>query len=171
MKWCIAILQWRQTRYWVVNTCLWILSFLIYVICVCLGIVLPNTYCVVLLFCLSSSYVRFVCLRLVYALFAVSPDCPFWFHRRYSLTFISIASVTDHVTCTGLRNNIVIWINNCRNDSIMFIYLFKLHMTKCMLEFYSSHCYVTELFSELWQVGGFLVVLWYPRLIKLIAMI
>jgi hypothetical protein len=124
MKWCIAILQWRQTRCWVVNTCLWILSFLIYVICVCLGIVLPNTYCVVLLFCLSSSCVRFVC---------SFSGLSIWFHRRYSLTFISIASVTDHVTCTGLRNNIVIWINNCRNDSIMFIYLFKLHMTKCMI--------------------------------------
>ena len=30
---------------------------LIYVICVCLGIVVSNTYCVVFLFCLSSSCV------------------------------------------------------------------------------------------------------------------
>ena len=43
------------------SKCLWILSCLIYLISVCLGIVLPNTYCVVLLFCLSSSCVRFVC--------------------------------------------------------------------------------------------------------------
>ena len=35
-------------------------SCLIYIICVCLGIVVSNTYCVVFLFCLSSSCVPFV---------------------------------------------------------------------------------------------------------------
>jgi hypothetical protein len=32
----------------------------IYVICVCLGIVVSNTYCVVFLLCFSSSYVAYV---------------------------------------------------------------------------------------------------------------
>jgi len=35
-------------------------SCLIYVICVCLGIVASNTYCVVFLFCFSSSFVHYV---------------------------------------------------------------------------------------------------------------
>ena len=39
-------------------------------ICVCLGIVVPNAYCVVVLFC-------FVCLRLVCPKLPVSLDCPF----------------------------------------------------------------------------------------------
>ena len=59
-----------------------LLSCLIYVICVCLRIVVSNTYCVVCLFCLSWSCVPyvvlcvcFVCLGLVYPMLPVSLDC------------------------------------------------------------------------------------------------
>ena len=51
-------------------------SCLIYVICVCLSVVVSNTYCVVFLFCLSSS------------MLAVSLDCPFWLTFWYYLTYM-----------------------------------------------------------------------------------
>ena len=48
-------------------------SCLIYVIFVCLRIVVSNTYCVVLLFCLSFSYGPYIYERML----PVSLDCPF----------------------------------------------------------------------------------------------
>ena len=43
--------------------CFWEFSYLIYVICVCLRIVVSNTYCVVFLFLGSlMSYLRYLCL-------------------------------------------------------------------------------------------------------------
>ena len=53
---------------------------LINVICVCLRIMVPNTYCVVHMF--------FFCLWLAYNIVPVSLDFPFWLSLRYSLTFI-----------------------------------------------------------------------------------
>jgi len=55
-------------------------SFLNYFICVCLRIVVSNTYCVVF-FC-------FVCLRLECPMLTVSLDCPFLIAPSVSLTFI-----------------------------------------------------------------------------------
>jgi len=53
---------------------------LINVICVCLRIVMSNTYCVVFLFCLSSSCVLYVA--------SFSRLSILWWPLRYSLTFI-----------------------------------------------------------------------------------
>ena len=48
-------------------------KWLIYVICVCLRIVASNTYCVVILLCLSSS-----CVSYIASFFGLSIiDCPF----------------------------------------------------------------------------------------------
>ena len=52
----------------ITSSCLYEGSCLIYVICVCLHKVMPNTYCVVFVF---------IFLRLVYPMFPVSLDCPF----------------------------------------------------------------------------------------------
>jgi hypothetical protein len=56
---------------------------LIYVICVCLGIVVSNTYCVVFLFCFSSSCVHYVPNIFFWVVH-------FWLPLRCSLTFIYI---------------------------------------------------------------------------------
>jgi len=56
------------------NLCLYLkLSCLIYVICVCLRKVVSNTYCVVFLFCFSSSCVPYVVSFSELSMF----DCPF----------------------------------------------------------------------------------------------
>ena len=57
-------------------------SCLIYVICVCLRIVMSNTYCVVFLFCFSSSCVPYVVN--VSGLSII--DCPSVFSNVYSTT-------------------------------------------------------------------------------------
>ena len=57
-----------DVRFVFASCCLVEDSCLIYVICVCLHILVSNTYCVVFLLC---------CLRLVYPMFSVSLDCPF----------------------------------------------------------------------------------------------
>ena len=54
-------------------------SDLVYVVCVCLRVMVSNTYCVV--FC-------FFCLRLVYIMLPISLHCPFSLPFRYSLAFI-----------------------------------------------------------------------------------
>jgi hypothetical protein len=46
-----------HVRFVFTSSCLWEGSYLIYIICVCLRIVVSNTYCVEFLFCLSSSCV------------------------------------------------------------------------------------------------------------------
>jgi hypothetical protein len=46
-----------HVRFVFTSSCLWEGSCLIYIICVCLRIVVSNTYCVEFLFCLSSSCV------------------------------------------------------------------------------------------------------------------
>ena len=51
----------------------------LYIICVCLRIVVSNTY--------SGVFFLF-CLLLGYHTFPVTLDCPFWLPLRYSLTFI-----------------------------------------------------------------------------------
>ena len=83
---------------------------IIYVICVCLPIMVSNTYCIVFLFCFPSSGVLmlpvsldcpsvfsnrlFVFLRLVYSMLPVSLDCPSLIDPclQYSLTFICFPS-------------------------------------------------------------------------------
>jgi hypothetical protein len=62
----------------------WIAS---YVICVCLRIVVSNTYCVVFLFCLSSSCVPYRCCLFLFIVL-------FWLPLRYSLTFICSGTQT-----------------------------------------------------------------------------
>ena len=58
----------KTIRFVFTSSCLSAGSYLIYVICVCLRIVVSNTHCVV--FC-------FVCLRFVYPMLPISLDCPF----------------------------------------------------------------------------------------------
>ena len=79
------------------SSCLWEGSCFIYVICVCLRILVSNTYCAVFLFCLSSSCVPYVA--------SFSLDCPFFI--LYSLTF-----VYRYGTCTRLSLllfNVPLW--------------------------------------------------------------
>ena len=73
------------------SVCLFLQLFvgcLIYVICVSLHIVVSNTYCIVLLVCLSSSCVPML---------PVSLDCPFGLPIRYSLTCMSIVNASHFV--------------------------------------------------------------------------
>ena len=61
---------------------------LIYVICVCLRLVAPNSYCVVSLFCLSSS-----CVPCFTGLWIVH----FWLPLRYSAMFIELYLLSEDV--------------------------------------------------------------------------
>ena len=56
---CAVCYNFRLKRCWV-RLYLQLFACLIYVICVCLRIVVSNTYCSVFLFCLSPSCVQFV---------------------------------------------------------------------------------------------------------------
>ena len=69
-------------RFVFTSSCLLEGSCLTYIICVCLRIVVSNTYCVV--FCLSSSYV--ICTQCCQFLWIVHS----WLPLRCSLTFICI---------------------------------------------------------------------------------
>ena len=57
-------------RSYFTSSCLYEAAYLIYVICVCLRVVVSNTYCVVFLSCFSSSCVHYICML------PVSLDCP-----------------------------------------------------------------------------------------------
>ena len=72
-----------------VNQCLYEGSRLIYVICVCLRIVVSNTYCVVFLIYLSSSCVPYVS--------SFSGLSIFWLPLRHSLTFTCPVSCVPYV--------------------------------------------------------------------------
>jgi hypothetical protein len=65
---CMDISIWVAVCVLSCSTVRWY-SCVIYVICVCLRIVVPNTYCV--------AYFCLVCLRLVYPLLPVSRNLPF----------------------------------------------------------------------------------------------
>jgi len=75
----------HDVRFVSTSSCLLESSFLIYVICVCLLQVVSNIYryCVVFLFCFSSSCCQF--LGIVH----------FWLSLQYSLTFISIIYISQ----------------------------------------------------------------------------
>ena len=66
----VTISAWNDVGFVFTSSCLWERSCFIYVICVCVRIVVSNTYCVVFLFCLSLS-----CVSYVASLFGL--DCPF----------------------------------------------------------------------------------------------
>ena len=77
--WCpIRFLHNNDVRFVFTSSCLLENACLIYVFCVCLRIVVSNTYCVVALLCLSSFCVPFVAQFLWIVLF--------WLPLRYSLT-------------------------------------------------------------------------------------
>jgi hypothetical protein len=79
-------------------------SCLIYVVCVCLCIVVPNTYCVVFLFCFSSSCVAFV------ASFS-------------GLSFLIASSVFANVyLIEHLNISILILIYTCLLESVIFYF-------------------------------------------------
>ena len=63
----------NDVRFVFTSSCLWDRSCFMYVICVCLHIVVSNTYLVVLLFCISSSCVSYVASFSGLSMF----DCPF----------------------------------------------------------------------------------------------
>jgi hypothetical protein len=91
------------------SSCLWEDSCLIYVVCVCLCIVVPNTYCVVFLFCFFSSCVPYV--------FSFSGLSIFFISLRYSLTFIW------YILLTAVKINKILLVhcNNkfyCKNMSL-----------------------------------------------------
>jgi hypothetical protein len=69
MSWCpLRLPHTNDVRFVDTSSCLYEDSYLIYVICIWLRIVVSNTYCVVYLFC-------FVCVRLMYPMVSVSLDC------------------------------------------------------------------------------------------------
>jgi hypothetical protein len=91
----------NDVRFVLTSNCLYENSCLIYLICVCLRIVVSKTYCVVFLFCLSSSCLPYVarfsrlCCVFVLLVFVLFTLCcqvlwvvHFWLPLRYSLTFI-----------------------------------------------------------------------------------
>ena len=88
---------------------------LIYIICVCLRIVVSNTYCVVFLLCLSSSCVprvaRFSGMSILDYPFVLpgSLDCPFFITPSVSLTFIE---THKKIICLSL------WQTNRRIEQI-----------------------------------------------------
>ena len=63
----------NDVRFVLTSNCLYENSCLIYLICVCLRIVVSKTYCVVFLFCLSSSCLPYVARFSGLSIF----DCPF----------------------------------------------------------------------------------------------
>ena len=98
--------------------CLYETSCLIYVICgFYLRIVVSKTYCVVFLFCLSSSCVPYIAsfsgLSFLIApsvfsnvYLSVSLDCPFWLPLRYSLTFIYSFSGLSFLIAPSVFSNV-----------------------------------------------------------------
>ena len=85
----------NEVRFVLTSNYLQVYSCLIYVICVCLRIVVSNTYYVVFLFCLSSYCCQF--LRIA----------NFWLTLRYSLAYIYIkyksTYETQHAWYTSLE--------------------------------------------------------------------
>ena len=82
-RWYFSVGRWRHkndVRFVFTSSCLLQGSWISYVICVCLRILLSTTYCVVFLFCFSSSCVPYVASSSGMSIFGLP--------LQYSLTFI-----------------------------------------------------------------------------------
>ena len=100
--------------------CLWEGSCLIYVICVCLRIVVSNSYCAaVFLFCLSSVCV--LCTKCCQFLWIIY----FWLPFQYFLTFIYLIFLSVLINSKTLENQTWPW-----NERINSIFLYDSYL-KC----------------------------------------
>jgi hypothetical protein len=105
-------------------------SCLIYVICVCLRIVVSNTYCVVFLFCLSSSCCQF--LRIA----------NFWLTLRYSLTYIYIKSKSTYETQHAWYTSLGLY------PSILHIYSTQYNLENLVVQGCNTFTKVNQTFDD-----------------------
>ena len=114
----------------------WIGVGVIYVICVCLRILVSNTYCVVF-------FVYFICLRLECPMLSVSLDCSFLIAPSVSLPFVYLKTFLVFSVVTVTRS-LVCFVILCKS---LFVFLSFVVWSMCCLSFFDIRLLITPLVS------------------------